>query len=295
MLYWKQESILYIPQLDSRIPRSNKSNPRGYQSPVDYGFRKDETYDENWIKTEDGVKIHSWLLYHGNDSFDKVTLVFFHGNAGNIGFRLPNAKEMYKKLDCNILLVEYRGYGDSDDISPTEAGLKLDSEAAVEFIQKHPKIDPTKIILFGRSLGGAVAFHVAKSWDQNNKKNEERQPLAGIIVENTFCSIDEMVDIIFPFLKPVKGPLLRMHWNSKEISRTLSSLSILYLAGEKDEIVPHSQMQDLYRLSSSNNKNSFFHVVPTGQHNDTWLQGGSQYWKAIKTYIQTAIKNNSTS
>lgn len=275
-LYINQEKLLYIPQLDPDTPRNNASNPPGYKTPSEY----DLPFEEHWIRTEDGVEIHTWLLLQASPS-NKPTIVFFHGNAGNIGIRLPNAKQMYDLLDSNVLMVEYRGYGDSlGSARPTEAGLKLDGQAAVQFIQNHPKVDSSKIFLFGRSLGGAVAFHVARTWQKSSSPN-----LAGIMVENTFCSIDEMADILFPFLAPVKGPLLKMHWNSKDIARSLD-IPILYLAGEEDEIVPHSQMKELYQISSSASRLARFYAIPTGTHNDTWIQGGRLYWSVILEFVR---------
>jgi pimeloyl-ACP methyl ester carboxylesterase len=281
LLFVNQEKLLYIPQLESDIPRTNLANPPGYRTPLEYNL----PFEEHWIRTEDGIDIHAWLLLQRSSS--KPTIVFFHGNAGNIGIRLPNAQQIYELLDCNVLMVEYRGYGDSlGDSRPTEVGLKLDGEAAVKFIQEHPKVDPSKIILFGRSLGGAVAFHVAKKWQDS----EGFIPLAGMMVENTFCSIDAMVGILFPFLRPVvKGPLLKMHWNSKEIAKSLT-LPILYLAGEDDEIIPHSQMKYLYKISQGASRLALFHKVSKGMHNDTWIQGGRLYWSVILQFVRNTTK-----
>ena len=139
---------------------------------------------------------------------------------------------------------------------------------------------------FGRSLGGAVSFHVAETWE----RQQVNPPLAGMIVENTFCSIDEMADIIFPILKPIKGPLLRMHWNSKVIAPKIQT-PILYLAGGRDEIVPPSQMQALYQLSQQGcSRYTQFHAVPNGMHNDTWIQGGKPYWQAMLHFINKVAK-----
>jgi pimeloyl-ACP methyl ester carboxylesterase len=287
LLYFNQESMLYIPQLDRNIPRTNSANPRGYRSPKEYKYNN-LPFEEAWIPTKDGAEIHTWLLLKDESA---PTIVFFHGNAGNIGIRLPNAEQMYQRLDCNVFLVEYRGYGDSrGESKPNEDGLKLDGDAAVNYIQNNAKIDSSKIILFGRSLGGAVAFHVAQVWQESSSSSSSSSsshpPLAGMIVENTFCSIDDMADILFPFLKAIKGPLLKMHWNSKAIVANGLDLPILYLAGEDDEIVPPLQMRDLFQLSQESSRLAVFHAVPTGRHNDTWLRGGENYWKAMLQFIQ---------
>ena len=137
---------------------------------------------------------------------------------------------MLQYLDAHVLLVEYRGYGDSDDAQVNEAGLKLDAEAALQFIRTHPKVDPNQIFIFGRSLGGSVAFHVAHYAEQKGI------PLAGVMVENTFLSIAAMVDTLMPYVAPFKALILRIGWRSEEIVPHLT-VPVLYLAGARDELV----------------------------------------------------------
>ena len=88
------------------------------------------------------------------------TIIFFHGNAGNIGHRLQNALGLYSVLNANVVMVEYRGYGKSEG-SPSESGFYQDSEAALDFVLKRPDLEDMPVVLFGRSLGGAVAIRLA--------------------------------------------------------------------------------------------------------------------------------------
>lgn len=195
--------------------------------------------------------------------------------------------ELYN-LNANVFLVEYRGYGDSSPgVKPSEAGIKSDCEAALRFISSHPQVNPSRLYIFGRSLGGAVGFHVAQYAQRNNI------PLAGLIIENTFVSIDRMVDVLLPFLYPLKGLLLRNHYDSSKIVSELK-LPILFLAGDNDEIVPHSQMLELYKASRQSSSSASLHVVKGGMHNDTWLQGGKSYWKAIRDFINATSNTGST-
>jgi pimeloyl-ACP methyl ester carboxylesterase len=139
-----------------------------------------------------------------------------------MGFRLPNLYEMYNRLKCNIFAVHYRGYGASEG-EPSEQGLQLDAEAVFEYVSNMKEVDSDLIILFGRSLGGAVAIYLASKYP-----NE----IAGTIVENTFTCISDMVDRLFPFLKPLKKYLLRIDWPSHK-RVPLISHPILFLAGQK--------------------------------------------------------------
>ena len=109
------------------------------------------------------------------DSISVPTLVFFHANAGNMGFRLPNIAQIYRAVNTNIFILSYRGYGDSEG-SPNEAGLMIDADTVIKvfpdslshvlwqtllvlqhIFYERSDIDPKKVFLFGRSLGGAVA------------------------------------------------------------------------------------------------------------------------------------------
>ena len=194
--------------------------------------------------------------------------------------RLPNALELYK-LNANVFLVEYRGYGDSSPgVRPSEAGIKSDCEGALRFISNHAHVNPCRVFIFGRSLGGAVGFHVAQCAEEN------KIPIAGLIVENVFVSIDCMVDVLLPFLVPVKGFLLQNHYDSSKIAPRLK-VPILYLAGDADEIVPHSQMMQLYSMSCKTSEHASIHVVRGGMHNDTWLKGGKAYWNAIREFLNS--------
>lgn len=313
-----------MPEVQS-IPRHNKDNPRGFRSPRDRGL-------DHWfnleIPTVDDVRIHAWYIVHQAALMDRSekkvpTIIFFHGNAGNIGLRIPNVWQMMQQLQCHVLMVEYRGYGDSgDEKKPNELGLQRDAEAVWQWItaetNNNPShatlaqtrttkvvpssdalanaggpssfLDPKQLYLFGRSLGGAVAFHLARTLERDSRRlevNGMKPPnLAGLIVENTFLSISHMVDRIFPFLKPIKAYVLRMNWNNQEAASQLVTTPVLYLAGAKDELVPYNHMETLYKTSlSAQNTKATLCVIEKGTHNDTWMKGGEVYWNAIRLFL----------
>lgn len=203
---------------------------------------------------------------------------------------------MFHNLKVNVWLVEYRGYGDSDDATPSEEGLKLDAEAALRFAHDetgaHARhVDRTRIFAFGRSLGGAVTFHLA----QYSRTVGIKYPLAGILVENTFTSISNMVDHVMPFVAPIKGLVLRIGWDSASAVPKLGDMPVMLLAGAKDTLVPHSHMQELFRLCKRTYSKAAdddddgdlvkMHVVEDGTHNETWAKGGKEYWRAIQNFF----------
>lgn len=114
----------------------------------------------------------------------------FHGNAGNIGHRVPIAKVLEETLGCNVMLLEYRGYGLSSG-TPDENGLKIDAQTGLDYVRERPGLKDTKIIIHGQSLGGAVAINLVAN-------NQDRGDIAGLILENTFLSIRKLIPSYAP-------------------------------------------------------------------------------------------------
>ena len=113
-----------------------------------------------------------------------MTLLMFHGNAGNIGYRLPIAKILESEVGVTTLLLQYRGYGLSTGY-PNEKGLNIDAQAGLDFIKRRADLQNSKIVLYGQSLGGAVSLKLAASNGENG--------IAGMILENTFLSIRKLI------------------------------------------------------------------------------------------------------
>jgi abhydrolase domain-containing protein 13 len=113
----------------------------------------------------------------------KTTLFYFHANAGNLGHRLPIAKVLQEILPCNVFLLSYRGYGRSEG-EPSEHGIRMDAEAGLEYLLNREDIKGSKIILYGQSIGGAVAIDIASRFEEF---------VDALILENTFLSLVRMV------------------------------------------------------------------------------------------------------
>uniref|UniRef100_M4BQL6 AB hydrolase-1 domain-containing protein n=1 Tax=Hyaloperonospora arabidopsidis (strain Emoy2) TaxID=559515 RepID=M4BQL6_HYAAE len=240
----------------------------GYRHPGEYHI----DYEDLMIPCKDGVKINAWLMKQ-RDHSSRPTLIFFHGNAGNIGHRLPNALQMYRKVGVNVLLVDYRGFGHSDGV-PSEKGIKIDAEAVVDALYARTDIDTSKIVVFGRSLGGAVSVYLAE---------KEPSRVAAVILENSFLSISAMVDALMPFLTYVKFLVLRMDWNNELAIRKVTQ-PILFIAGMQDELVPHSHMERLHSLATSSER-IVWYPVAGGTHNDSWLRGGDEYFSQLREFL----------
>lgn len=109
----------------------------------------------------------------------------FHGNAGNIGHRVPIAKILEENSGCNIFMPEYRGYGLSSG-APNEQGLLIDAQTALDYIRQQEETRGGKIVIYGQSLGGAVAVQLAAT-------NQEAGDIAGLILENTFTTMRKLI------------------------------------------------------------------------------------------------------
>ncbi|KAG7393100.1 Alpha/beta hydrolase domain-containing protein 13 [Phytophthora pseudosyringae] len=267
LLYMYQDRLLYFPTIPG-ASKFTKDNPPGYRHPGEFSI----DYEDLMIPCRDGVKINAWLMKQ-KEHTARPTLIFFHGNAGNIGYRLPNAVQLFRKLGVNILLVDYRGFGHSEG-SPSEEGLKIDAEAALDAMYARTDIDTSKLVVFGRSLGGAVSVYLAE---------KEPSRVAAVVLENTFLSISAMVDALMPFLTYVKPLVLRMDWDSERAIQKLKQ-PVLFIAGMQDELVPHFHMERLRSLATSSQR-VVWYPVPGGTHNDSWLRGGDKYYSELRGFL----------
>jgi fermentation-respiration switch protein FrsA (DUF1100 family) len=185
---------------------------------------------------------------------------------------LPNIAELLRLVKVNVFIVEYRGYGKSTGI-PTEGGLQLDAQTALEYLLNRTDINHSKLFVFGRSLGGAVAIDLAA-------RNPD--PLKAIVVENSFTSVPDMVDVVLPTLRYFKF-LSRNQWSSEEKVKSLK-MPALFLSGRQDELVPPVMMDRLYESCTSSSKE--FIPFEHGHHMDTWDQ--DRYYGLLADWLKRA-------
>jgi hypothetical protein len=158
-----------------------------------------------------------------------ITVLNFHGNAGNAGHRLPIARILANDIGCTTLMVDYRGYGLSTG-NPDEKGLKIDAQTALDYIRQREDLKSNKIVVYGQSLGGAVSIDLVA-------KNKGTGDIKGLILENTFLSIAKMIPSVMPALRYLT-PLCHEYWKSEEMLPQITDIPILFLSGLQDEIVP---------------------------------------------------------
>jgi len=288
-LYFNQDAILYHPTAPGLPFRRPSENPPPYHSPAAFGL----AFEDVALVARDGVRLHAWFVRAPAAApAPAPTLVFFHANAGNIGFRLPLAKALVEGLGCNFLMLEYRGYGNSEG-APGEEGIALDADAAMDWVAARAAasaaapdgggagaVDARAVFLFGQSLGGAVAVRCAAT----------RAPgeVAGVILENTFTSIADMVDRLMPLVAPLKRWLLRIRWASVDLIGRVEA-PFLFVGGQKDELVAPEMMRRLHAAAARAAFRVFF-AVEDGTHNDTFLKGGTRWLAHVKDFIARAMR-----
>ncbi|GKZ88138.1 hypothetical protein AnigIFM59636_007098 [Aspergillus niger] len=267
LLYFKQNELIY--------PRNVPVNARtNVPKPQQFGITD---YEDLQIPTPDGESLHALFIRPSRKRIGQnITVLMFHGNAGNIGHRIPIAKVLQDVLGCNVLMVEYRGYGLSTG-TPDETGLKVDAQTGLEYIQQRPETRDSKIVVYGQSLGGAVAINLVAN-------NQANGAIAGLILENTFLSIRKLIPTVFPPARYL-ARFCHQYWTSEDILPKITQVPILFLSGLKDEIVPPSNMTQLFAICKSDRK--VWRTLPNGGHNDSVAEPG--YFEHILSFVREEV------
>ena len=236
-------------------------------SPSDIGL----SYREVTFKTSDHVSIHGWFVGQGRD---RDVVLFCHGNAGNISHRLDSF-HVFDYLGLDTFIFDYRGYGKSEG-SPSEKGTYLDVEAAWKYLVETEKINPNRIILFGRSLGGAVAAHLAVSVKAN-----------ALILESTFTSIPDVGAQAYPFL-PVRL-LSRYRYDTRSVLPRIH-LPVLVVHSPDDEIIPYNHGRALFEIA--NEPKQFLKIF--GGHNEGFVNSKEIYIAGFQKFLESCNAGEKT-
>lgn len=265
ILYHTEDNLLYHPEMPAHS-RVFVPDPSFFGLP----------YENVFVRSADGTLLHLFFIRQpGDQATVAPTILFLHGNAGNMGHRLQNALGLYQHLHCNILMLEYRGYGLSHG-SPSEEGLYMDARTALDFLLLRHDVNHKEIIVFGRSLGGAVAVDVAA-------RPEYASRIWCLILENTFTSIPDMAKVLIGWRVLQYLPLC--FYKNKFLSVwKMAHLAVptVFVSGLADMLVPPSMMTELHELCGSQHKQLV--QFDSGTHNETWTSPG--YYHSLATFLQ---------
>ena len=220
--------------------------------------------EDVWLTASDGTRLHAWWITSANAKF---TFLAFHGNASNIGNRVP-VYEFLRDTPANVLALEYRGYGHSEG-KPSEAGLYLDAEAAYQYLISTKRIDPKFIVSFGQSLGTAVAAHLAA-----------RHTVGGLILEAPFPSASRVASKIFWFL-PGLSLLVHSQFDTQSRLKQITA-PVLIVHCTQDPVLPFQFGQEVYNSARSPKQ---FLQVEGYCHEEASVIAPVQYRSALQTFL----------
>lgn len=244
-----QHSRLFAPQ----------PYPLGEWQPTKHGLRPQDC----WFPSGDGLLLHGWWMPRRHA---RCTLLYCHGQSGSLGLGVKVFRH-FADLDANLFAFDYRGYGRSEG-SPSEVGLFEDARAAHRYLVSALDQNPERIVLFGHSLGGAVAIDAAQDLE-----------VAGLVVQASFTNVRGMARALFPKLP--------MHLLARNQFRSIDKIPRiqvpkLFIHGERDETVPAEMGRELHAAATGDKR---FHSVPRGGHNDLHLRGGVAYLEALQEFL----------
>lgn len=246
-VYYQQSSIIYHPQ------QAIVTTPESVGVP----------FEEVYFETEDELTLHGWFI-----SVDSTapTVLFFHGNAGNISGRMETLK-LFHRLGLNAFIFDYRGYGQSEGRT-TEKGTYRDATAAWDYLISERDIPKENIIIMGRSLGGSIA-----AW-----LSARVEPVA-VVLESTFTSAADIAQDIYPWL-PVRW-LLKYRYNTMANLDKINA-PVLITHGREDQVIPFHHGRQL--MDAAKEPKAFIEL--SGAHGTGFLETGELYRKNLKKFLE---------
>ncbi|BFU94552.1 MAG: putative Peptidase [Nitrospira sp.] len=235
----------------------------------DWKLRSGVPLEDVWFPSADGTKLFGWYI---EAAADRPVILWCHGNAGNVINRLDNLVRLFKS-SFSVFLFDYRGYGRSQG-RPSEEGLYLDAIGAYDYLTRTRMIRPERLIVFGRSLGAAVAGDLAA-----------QKPAAGLVLESSFPSIESVAKVHYGGLP--------LHWLLGAEFRLIDrlptlSLPKLIIHGDQDDIIPLVLGRQVFDGSLPPKS---FYVIAGAGHNNTYVIGGSVYFNRFAEFALDAVRS----
>ena len=220
------------------------------------------SFKDIYITAQDNVRINGWFI---SNPKAKYTLLFFHGNAGNIGDRIDKLQLLYQ-VGLNIFIIDYRGFGRSQG-SPSESGFYRDALAAYDYLLNTINVKPEQIVLYGESLGTAIAVDLGFN-----------REVKALILEGAFSCGRDMAVKIYPFLPRF------IFSNSFDSLTKIKEINApkLFIHSRNDEIVPFNLAKKLY--NHARGPKEFLEIE--GDHNNAFLSSRRLYVSSIRAFIE---------
>lgn len=223
-------------------------------------------YEDVWLTTEDGVRLHGWYVPLANA---RATVLHFHGNGGNISHRIERIA-IFRELGLEVFLFDYRGYGRSNG-RPSEYGMYRDARAAWDYLVRTRGLPSARVVLHGESLGGGVASWLAA-----------QETPGALIIESSFTSAVDVGAEAYRWL-PVRR--LARHVYPTEKHLTHNRAPVLIVHSEQDEIIPYRHAQRLYAVAREPKRLATLR----GDHNRGFLLNRSEYIAGLADFLHFAL------
>jgi fermentation-respiration switch protein FrsA (DUF1100 family) len=229
--------------------------------------------NEVWFKTADGLKLYGWL-FHSKDQPAQATVIYFHGNGGNLSYCDWVGKELAAR-GFDVLVFDYRGYGRSEGEPVGERELYADADAAYDFMTKERGVAPRNVVLYGQSLGTAAAIDLAS-----------RRECGALVVESGLSSASDMAGAIMPWLPGFVRGLTKNKLDSvSKISRV--GCPVLVVHGERDPLIPAAQGRRLFDAAREPKQ---LKIIKGAGHNDLSNVGGEKYIDALADFVRGSLR-----
>lgn len=255
LLYFKQGSLVFLPEID-----------RDYRaSPANIGL----PFAPLKLATTDGENLDGWFVPADKKRRTRGLVIFLHGNAGNIAHRLDYLR-MFHDLDLATLIMDYRGYGRSSG-SPSEEGTYRDADAAWLHATQALGFPADRIVLFGESLGGGVAAHLAA-----------KQGPGALVLASTFTSVPDVGADLYPLL-PIR---LLAHIRYDTLARLPQiACPLLVIHSRDDDIIPFAHGRRLFEAAGP--PKQFLEMQ--GGHNEGFVFGRDTWIRQLDAFLQQAL------
>lgn len=250
VLFLRQDSLVYYPDLGGREYEA---------TPAQAGL----PYEAITLTTADGVSLDAWYL---PAEHARGVLLYAHGNGGNISHRI-DAIRLFRDMGLSVLIFDYRGYGKSTG-KPSEEGTYRDAEAAWQYLVQQRGNAPRRIVMFGESLGGAVAAHLAA-----------QHPPGALILASAFTSVPDMAAGLYPYL-PVRW-LSRYRYDTRRYLQEVRA-PVLLLHSPEDEIIPYRHGRALYEAARE--PRQFLEL--RGGHNDLFFANEEVFASEVGRFVK---------
>lgn len=219
------------------------------------------SFEDVYIPIKENIKINAWFIPVNNA---KYTVLFLHGNAGNISTRLDKI-QLFKEMGVNIFIIDYQGYGQSQG-RPSEEAIYIDAKAAYDYLVNTRNIRPEQIILYGESLGSAASINLASEAE-----------IKAVILEGGFSRGRDMAKRLYPFL-----PAFLFPNNFDSLSKIKKVKSpVLFIHSPDDEIVPINLAKKLYNAAPG--PKDFMEI--NGSHNTGILDSPKKFIDSVSAFI----------